>query len=594
MSKEDKKVTIFVVHSTEDEENDFYPDEDDDDDDDDDDTFIQKKSYNTRNKKVISPELFLPKQPKIPISKKFLINKGTPITDLKSLINAFEHPKADEKQKDFVNTLRELDSMVGMHKFKEQLINQILFFVQDMQEPGMFLHTVLMGPPGCGKCLGFNTPVLMADKTTKMVQDIKVGDQLLGDDNTPRNILSTCKGQEQMYTINQSLGNNYIVNESHILSLKLLHEDKIIGGRCYKNGQTIDISIKDYIKLGKNTKEYLKGYKFYENTSQSENEKENEKENIIIENQLKYITYNINVEKVQNVYYSDKPEEYKYYYGFEIDGNHRFLLGDYTVTHNTSCCNILAKLYSKIGILDSDKIVKADRASLIGKWLGSTAIKTRDVLESAKGGVLLIDEVYALGNKESGDSFSKECIDTINQYLSEHVDEFICVIAGYKDQIDQCFFSYNPGLERRFPWKFAIDEYKESELSKIMTIQLESTGWKIDPEINKNYLDNIISINKQYFSGNGGDTRNLIDKCKICHARRVFTLNTESKEDTSVKKRRVRNKKNGSPNSSPNITPCNAKNTKVLNKEDIDAGLKSFIESKKKQDNTDGYSSMYV
>ena len=283
----------------------------------------------------------------------------------------------------------------------------------------------------------------------------------------------------------------------------------------------------------------------------------------------------ITVEPVDQSYYSQGPE-YQYYYGFEIDGNHRFLLGDHTVTHNTRAINILAKIYCKLGILESDKVVKADRASLVGKWLGSTAIKTKEVLESAKGGVLVLDEVYSLGNKEHSDTFSKECIDTLNQYLSEHVDDFICVIAGYKDLVQECFFSANPGLERRFPWRFTIEPYTAEELSKIMKLQVETCGWKLDEGVTEKFLGDLIRNNKNCFSGNGGDTKNLLDKCKIVNARRVFTENTMVVDNVAVKKRRKGRKFSSPP------SPDTAKITKLLTKGDIETGLKHFIESKKK------------
>ena len=153
MPKEEKKVTIYVVHTAEDEEDEDIIQEDDDEDSDDDGVLI-KRDYKTRNKAKV-PAKPVKKIDKIPLSKRFHINKGQPITNLKSLIVAFEHPKADNKQKELVDSLKDLDSMIGMDKFKEQIINQILFFVQDMQDPQTFLHTVITGPPGVGKCVGF-------------------------------------------------------------------------------------------------------------------------------------------------------------------------------------------------------------------------------------------------------------------------------------------------------------------------------------------------------------------------------------------------------------------------------------------------------
>ena len=102
-------------------------------------------------------------------------------------------------------------------------------------------------PCGYGKCLSKNTPIMMYDGSIKMVQDIKVGDQLMGDDSTPRNVLSLARGREMMYDIIPNKGDKYTVNESHILSLKCStnHSKK------YRKGEIYDISVKDYLNLPK-------------------------------------------------------------------------------------------------------------------------------------------------------------------------------------------------------------------------------------------------------------------------------------------------------------------------------------------------------
>jgi SpoVK/Ycf46/Vps4 family AAA+-type ATPase len=186
----------------------------------------------------------------------------------------------------------------------------------------------------------------------------------------------------------------------------------------------------------------------------------------------------------------------------------------------TTLCHILAKIYKHMGFLSSDKVVIADRSQLIGKWLGETSIKTKNILESAKGGVLLIDEAYSLGSSSSEDSYSKECIDCINQYLSENAEDFICIIAGYKDDLDKCFFSKNQGLERRFPWRYHIEQYNPEELYNIFDLQVSKDKWKL--KIKKDEMVQLLTKNKDSFKNNGGDTKNLLDKCKICHAQRVF------------------------------------------------------------------------
>lgn len=153
-------------------------------------------------------------------------------------------------------------------------------------------------------------------------------------------------------------------------------------------------------------------------------------------------------------------------------------------------------------------------------FLGQTAPKTQAVLEKAKGGVLVIDEAYALGSgREDSDSFSKEALNTINQFLTEHTD-FLLIIAGYRDMLDKCFFSANEGLARRFPYRYHVDDYKPQELREIFMRQLDKSGWRLD---SPDALEaSLFERHASSFRFNGGDTENLLGKCRLAHARRVF------------------------------------------------------------------------
>lgn len=187
----------------------------------------------------------------------------------------------------------------------------------------------------------------------------------------------------------------------------------------------------------------------------------------------------------------------------------------------TTLCHILARIYKSMGFLEKSEITIADRPKLIGQWLGETAIKTKKVLDSARGGILLIDEAYSLGDQEGGkDSFSKECIDTINQYLSEHVDELVCIIAGYKEDLDKCFFAVNQGLARRFPWRYEMDKYTPDNMYSILDLQIKKQNWSTNVETS--FLVNMFKENSDLFNNNGGDTHNFLEKCKVCHAQRIF------------------------------------------------------------------------
>lgn len=191
----------------------------------------------------------------------------------------------------------------------------------------------------------------------------------------------------------------------------------------------------------------------------------------------------------------------------------------------TEVAKIIGKIYLAMGILRNDKFVKASRSQLIAGYLGQTAIATQKMIDMASGGVLFIDEVYSLGNSEKRDSFSKECIDTINENLTLRKTEFICIIAGYKQDIDQCFFAYNPGLERRFPIRFRIEEYNAKELFSIFEKNVNDAFWSMDDSITVSFFEK----NYKEFAFFGGDIELLFNSCKRAHSRRVFTSDDTKK-----------------------------------------------------------------
>ena len=163
-------------------------------------------------------------------------------------------------------------------------------------------------------------------------------------------------------------------------------------------------------------------------------------------------------------------------------------------------------------------------------YLGQTAVKTRKFLDSCLGGVLFIDEVYSLGpGQKDKDSFSKEAIDTICSYLSEHKNDFCCIIAGYEKEIKKCFLSVNSGLERRFPWVHLIDEYDEENLAEIFLKLVSEINWTLHEDVNKNFLINFFRENKDNFKNFGGDIETFITKIKMSHSKRIFSLGKEFK-----------------------------------------------------------------
>lgn len=191
----------------------------------------------------------------------------------------------------------------------------------------------------------------------------------------------------------------------------------------------------------------------------------------------------------------------------------------------TEFAKALGQLYLSMGILKTSKFTKVTRSDLVAKYLGQTAIKTRDLIRRCQGGVMFIDEVYSLGNKELRDSFSKEAIDTLNESLTEMKDSFICIVAGYKEDVDSCFFAFNKGLNSRFPIRFEMDGYNSKELFLIFKQKIDKLKWSLNDGI----TDKFFTDKENNFKFYGRDIENLITQVKRCHSRRVFTLSKENK-----------------------------------------------------------------
>ena len=188
----------------------------------------------------------------------------------------------------------------------------------------------------------------------------------------------------------------------------------------------------------------------------------------------------------------------------------------------TELGKILGKVYKAMGVLSKGTFKLVARSDLIAKYLGQTAVKTQEVIDSCIGGVLFIDEAYALGHEEGRDSFSKECLDTLNQNLSEKRD-LLCIIAGYNDALEKCFFNMNDGLRRRFTFRYDITGYNASELQQIFEAKLKQDMWGLDfdSENEKKYGE-FFKKNYKKFVNYGGDVETLFLKCKIAHSKRVI------------------------------------------------------------------------
>jgi chromosomal replication initiation ATPase DnaA len=233
-------------------------------------------------------------------------------------------------------------------------------------------------------------------------------------------------------------------------------------------------------------------------------------------NQLLYFIQELHIEKSKNV------SEFK----------HTVICGP-PGTGKTEVAKIIGRMYSKLGILKNTIFKKVTRQDLVAGYLGQTALKTKDVIHSCLGGVLFIDEAYALANGRNDlDSFSKECIDTICEALSDHKENLMVIIAGYEDELNHTFFAANRGLESRFIWRFKMDEYNAEELYNIFMKKVNETEWSIDKntEITVKWFEK----NKKQFPNFGRDMELLFTYTKIAHSKRIYGKSLDQKKKITL------------------------------------------------------------
>ena len=169
----------------------------------------------------------------------------------------------------------------------------------------------------------------------------------------------------------------------------------------------------------------------------------------------------------------------------------------------TTFCDIYAKILCEIGILKTNKVTCVRPHELIGQYTGQTAPKTQKIIDDAMGGILLIDEAYSMGGDTIGhiNSYGVECINTLNQNLTERGQEFICVLAGYEREMKNFVFALNPGLARRFSFTFRMPVLDNAMLYEILVNKLHGLGF--NQTLDK---DSVVELFTQYPLKNGGGT----------------------------------------------------------------------------------------
>ena len=199
-------------------------------------------------------------------------------------------------------------------------------------------------------------------------------------------------------------------------------------------------------------------------------------------------------------------------------------------TGKTTIARLMARIYHSLGILSKGQLVEVDRSGLVAGYVGQTALKTSKVIERAMGGVLFIDEAYAL-NGGSENDFGQEAIDTILKAMEDHRDDLVVIVAGY-DGLMRDFIRSNPGLESRFNRFLHFDDYTMDEMMAIFAMRCEKGCYTLEQEAEEQVRAFLQEENDGGISfGNARGVRNLFERILIHQANRLASMENVTRED---------------------------------------------------------------
>ena len=199
-------------------------------------------------------------------------------------------------------------------------------------------------------------------------------------------------------------------------------------------------------------------------------------------------------------------------------------------TGKTTVARIMARIYHSLGILSKGQLVEVDRSGLVAGYVGQTALKTAKVIEKALGGVLFIDEAYALNGGAEND-FGQEAIDTILKAMEDHRDDLVVIVAGYIDQMED-FIHSNPGLESRFNRFLHFPDYSLEEMMAIFDMRCKKAGYTLAADARDEAEAYIREQNTDGITfGNARGVRNLFERILVQQANRLAGLEEVTKED---------------------------------------------------------------
>lgn len=207
-------------------------------------------------------------------------------------------------------------------------------------------------------------------------------------------------------------------------------------------------------------------------------------------------------------------------------------------TGKTTVARIIAGLYKEMGVISKGQFVETDRSGLVAGYVGQTAIKTKELIDSAMGGVLFIDEAYTLAPEGgSGSDFGQEAIDTLLKAMEDNRDDFVVIVAGYPDLMNR-FINSNPGLSSRFNKYLYFNDYNAEELEKIFVKMCEKYQYVLDEELKQQLPDffQAMVLTKPDNFANAREVRNIFEKAVQKQSSRLYNDKEHTQDDLTLLK----------------------------------------------------------
>ncbi|GAB7187605.1 right-handed parallel beta-helix repeat-containing protein [Kitasatospora sp. Ki12] len=202
-------------------------------------------------------------------------------------------------------------------------------------------------------------------------------------------------------------------------------------------------------------------------------------------------------------------------------------------TGKTTVARLYGEILASLGVLQRGHLVEVARVDLVGEHIGSTAIRTAAAFDRARGGVLFIDEAYALAPEDGARDFGREAIDTLVKLMEDHRDEVVVIVAGYTAEMER-FLSANPGVSSRFSRTIGFPDYTADELLEIARAQCAEHEYALSDETEKALLDHFGGLERGPNFGNGRTARQIFETMVERHAVRVAHLADPSTEELQL------------------------------------------------------------